>query len=186
MIYMTELQRAKDNLKKVEEELNELKQKMYSTQRERSSIREDIEKEMNGNLDINNISEFKIKLEAAGDIIEELKKKIDYQQKYILTKAEEKLDNTKAKALSYENQINDNLILIEMKQKELDKIQFEANRLQDVIEKRKKNIEDLKEQFPSIIDRDINILEGHRLQKAIVKALNERLTGRSVDKKFEF
>ena len=183
---MTEIEKAKENLKEVKNNIDELRKKMYKIQREKSNIREDIEKEMNGNLDIDTISELKVRLEAAGDIIEELKKKNDYQQKYILTKAEEGLDNTKAKALSYENQINNNLILIEIKQEELDKIEFEANRLKDVIEKRKKNIEDLKKQFPSVTDRNINILEGHRLQKAIVKALNERLTGRSVDKKFEF
>ena len=182
----TEIEKAKENLKEVKNNIEELRKKMYKIQRERSSIREDIEKEMNGKIDIDTISEFKIKLEAAGDIVEELKKKIDYQEKYILTKADERLDNTKAKAQSYENQINDNLILIEIKQQELNKIEFEANRIKNVIEKRKKNIEDLKEQFPNITNRDIEILEGHRLQKAIVRASNERLTGRSVDKKFEF
>ena len=182
----TELKKAKENLKEVKNNIEELRKKMYKIQRERSNIREDIEKEMDGKIDINIISEFKIKLEAAGDIVEELKKKIDYKEKYNLSQAKEQVDNVKAESKYIENQINNNLILIEIKQKDLDKIEFEANRIKDVVEKRKKTIEDLKEQFPSITDRDIDLLEGHRLQKAIVKALNEKLTGRQIDKKFEF
>ena len=182
----TELKKAKENFEKIKTKLDELKNKMYMHQRMKFSLKDEIKAEMNENIDIDKITKLKIKREAAADIVKELKDKVDYIEKYDYKKAEDQVKYIKAKAIHYENQINNNLILIEIKQKELGKIKFEADRLQDVIEKRKKNIEDLKEQFPNITERDINILEGHRLQKAIVKALNEKLTGRQIDKKFNF
>ena len=183
---MTEIEKAKENLKEVKNNIDKLKNKMYMHQRMKSSLKDEIKAEMNENIDIDKITKLKIKREAAADIVKELKDKVDYIEKYDYKKAEDQVKYIKAKAIHYENQINNNLILIEIKQEELDKIKFEADRLKDVVEKRKKNIGDLKEQFPNITDRNINILEGHRLQKAVVRALNEKLTGRQIDKKFKF
>ena len=182
----TELQIAKENFEKIKTKLDELKNKMYMHQRMKFSLIDEIKAEMNENIDIDKITKLKTKREAAADIVKELKDKVDYIEKYDYKKAEDQVKYIKAKAVHYENQINNNLILIEIKQKDLEKIEFEANRTRAIIEKRKKTIGDLREQFPNITDRDIDLLEGHRLQKAVVKALNEKLTGRQIDKKFGF
>lgn len=174
---MTKLEQAEKELKEIKEKHDKINNELYKHFRERAKVIEDIEQELESNCDIDKLTKLKTRKSALDDIINKLKEKASRYEKYEITRAEETLNNTKAKAAYFEREINQNLIYIELKKKDIEDLQQEINKLENIIKSKEKENENFKENYKATTNKELELLKGKELNKKVVQAINQKLYG---------
>ncbi len=183
---MTEIEKAEKKLEDVKNKHNELRNKLYENQRIRGNINEQIEKQLDGEYDIDKLTEFKTKREAATDIINKLAERVKKYEEYNVKPAEEELKRVKLSKQHYRNNTGWNIVKLRLEKEKLEEAERQVNNIKNNIKNIESDIKHSEELFKnncgeSLEIPDKKISEGYNFFK------NTQAAGGIVtDRKFDF
>jgi len=182
------LAQMQKQLKDFEDQLKNIESKMYAKIRERARIEELLEAELDNECDIDKISGYKTKIDAATMIISELKKKVKRLKNTDIPWAEGQLNEVKGSIngikykidkLKIENNITDKKL-----KKEREELEHTIRIYESEIKRNSKAIDGLIEKYKNISGKIPELLDENKVEKLSKRQIFESKYG-IVDKKYE-
>ncbi|MFW6015103.1 MAG: hypothetical protein ACOCRK_01545 [bacterium] len=182
---MTRIEEAEKKLEEVQSKYDELRNKLYENQRIRGSINEKIEKQLDGEYDIDKLTELKAKREAATDIINKLAERVKKYEEYNVKPAEEELERVKKSKQYHKNSTGWSMVKLKLEEDKLEDAKREVERIENGIKNIENDIEHGKELYKNNCGEELEISEK-KINEGLYLAKATKAAGVIVDKKFDF